>query len=302
MITAIQPLKKSIFKIISSLLSKAGFHLLRKHYYLPIPEEEDLTFERDTELVGINMNESTSFNLIENVFNKFKEEFNSFPSNKTDDLYQYYLLNGSFMAIDGNVYYSLIRHLKPKKIVEVGSGNSTLLAAQAIMRNLEESRDKTEITCIEPFPSNILKNAFQDLIHLIRKPVQEISLDFFELLEAGDILFIDSTHALKSGGDVWYEYCEIFPRLKSGVYVHIHDISLPKPYPRVYFENNLFWNEQYVLQTFLTYNSKFEVVWAGNYMLCKYPEKITSAFTPEYDLMRSKYPSSEPTSFWMRVK
>jgi len=295
-------LKTLVYQGTYSLFFKNGYYLLRKHYFLPIPEESEILSQKESALMGIDMNESTAFDLLENIFNKYKKEFNSFPVNKTDNIYQYYLLNGSFMAIDGNVYYSFIRHLKPNKIVEIGSGNSTLLAAQAILRNIEESGKKSELFCIEPYPGNTLQKAFPDLINLIKEPVQNIKLEFFESLGENDILFIDSTHVLKSGGDVWYEYCEILPRLKSGVYVHSHDISLPKPYPKIYFDNQLFWNEQYVLQAFLTYNSKFEVVWGGNYLVCKYPEKICSAFSPEYDLMRAQYPSSEPTSFWLRVK
>ncbi len=83
--------------------------------------------------------------------------------------------------------------------------------------------------------------------------------------------------------------------------VHIHDISLPKPYPHVYFEKQLYWNEQYFLQAFLTVNSRFEVPWPGNYMMIKYPEKVCHAF-PEFHVMRQSYPMSEPTAFWMRSR
>ena len=89
--------------------------------------------------------------------------------------------------------------------------------------------------------------------------------------------------------------------LAPGVLVHVHDISLPKPYPRVYFDSGLYWNEQYLLQAFLAFNSRFEVIWPGNHMVLNYGERISKVF-PEYQAMREKYPSSEPTSFWMRVK
>jgi hypothetical protein len=101
---------------------------------------------------------------------------------------------------------------------------------------------------------------------------------------------------------VWWEYCEILPRLAPGVLVHIHDISLPKPYPDVYLKQHRYWNEQYLLQAFLTFNPKFEVIWAGNYMMIQQPERLREQFLPEYDHMRAKFPQSEPSAFWMRVK
>jgi hypothetical protein len=134
---------------------------------------------------------------------------------------------------------------------------------------------------------------------VLPKKVQEIPLEFFADLEGGDILFVDSSHALRSGGDVWWEYCEILPRLKPGVLVHVHDISLPRPYPRVYFEQKLFWTEQYLLQAFLCYNRRFEVVWAGNYFDTRHPGRLQELF-PVFADMKLRFPQSEPSSFWIR--
>lgn len=284
------------------LFSKYGYHLLRKHYYLPIPEEGDLAYQITSELKGIDLDAHRSFEFLDTIVLKYKAEFNAFPYHKTDVAEQFYLLNGGFMAIDGNVYYALIRHLQPDTIVEIGSGNSTLLAIHAISRNLEENRKPSALICIEPDPSRIVKEQFPSFAKHHAQKVQDIGVEFFESLQAGDILFIDSTHALRSGGDVWWEYCEILPRLRAGVYVHIHDISLPKPYPRAYFDRHYYWNEQYLLQAFLTFNSNFEIIWPGNYLMTRYSDKMQAAFAPEYELMRASYPSSEPTSFWMRVK
>lgn len=101
-------------------------------------------------------------------------------------------------------------------------------------------------------------------------------MDLFQSLEANDILFIDSTHVLKIGGDVKYEYLEILPRLQNGVIVHSHDIFFPCEYPKNWtLENHWFWTEQYLLQAFLAFNSAFEILWAGQYMNRKYPDKLT---------------------------
>ncbi|HVF56485.1 MAG TPA: class I SAM-dependent methyltransferase [Pyrinomonadaceae bacterium] len=289
------------------IFSRQGFHLLRKHFYLPIPEEEDLRdgfWEKRSELVGVEMNDAGSLDLLQNVFPRYTAEFREhFPLRQTDKMEPFYLINGMFMAVDAHVYYMFIRHFRPKRIVEIGSGYSTLLAARACLGNMQDDGGSAaQLTCVEPFPMPFLRDGFPGLSQLVQKRVQEVDMELFTALEAGDILFIDSTHVLRAGGDVQLEYCEILPRLAPGVLVHIHDISLPKPYPRIYFEeHHHYWNEQYLLQAFLAFNSRFEVLWPGNYMMEKYPERVTGVF-PEYHQMREAFPSSEPSSFWMRVR
>lgn len=285
---------------------KHGFHLLRRHYYLPIPDREDLHegfWQQRSELVGVDMNESGALDLLDTVFPPYVREFRElFPDHQMPGSKGFYLINGAFMAIDAHVYYAFIRHFRPRRIVEIGSGFSTLVAAAGGAKNAEERDETPRLTAIEPFPPDSLKEGFPGPLEVVEEKVQNVDLDFFTSLQAGDILFIDSTHVLKAGGDVQFEYCEILPRLQPGVLVHVHDISLPKPYPRVYFEeNHLYWNEQYVLQTFLAFNSRVEVLWPGNYMMLKHPDMVTSVF-PEYHTMRKAFPQSEPASFWMRVR
>lgn len=285
--------------------AKHGFHLLRKHYYLPIPDETDLNdplVKNDTELVGIDMNESQALEFLENVFSKYQKEFQqAFPLHREEGKPGFHLINGGFMAGDAHVYYTLIRHHRPKRIVEIGGGNSSNLAAAACLRNLEEFGVKPHLTVVEPYPSDQLRKGMPGLDVLIEQRIQNVDMELFTSLEAGDIFFIDSSHVLRPGGDVQREYCEILPRLAPGVLVHIHDISLPKPYFQLYFQNHLYWNEQYLLQAFLTYNSRFEVVWPGTYMFVKHPEAVLRAF-PEIKDMRVQFPLAEPSSFWLRVK
>ena len=299
-------IKRFLYSVAYRISYSLGFHLLRKTYYSPVPEKADLddTFwQRRPELVGLEMNEEYALDLLQNVFPRYLDEFReSFPIHRSSpDQTQFYLINGSFMAIDAHVYYIFIRHFKPNRIIEIGAGNSTILAAEACRHNLKESSAAPSLTAIEPFPSKTLRRGIPGLSKLIQDKVQNVDLELFTSLAAGDILFIDSSHVLRSGGDVQQEYCEILPRLAPGVLVHIHDISLPKPYPRVYFETQVYFNEQYLLQAFLCYNSRFEVIWPGNHMMLKYPEKVRTVF-PEYEEMRKSYPSSEPSSFWLRVR
>ena len=288
------------------VFSEHGYHLLKKHFYLPIPEAADLEnpFARNcSELVGLNMNEADSLNRLEKVFPPYAREFReTFPVHGDGSSRNFYLINGSFMAIDAQVYYGLIRQHRPKRIVEVGAGNSTRVAAEAVRRNFAEEGRKPDLWAIDPYPPDYVRDLeASGAIQLISERVQAVSMDVFTRLESGDILFIDSTHVLRQGGDVHLEYCEILPRLNPGVLVHIHDISLPKPYPKVYFDRRLYWNEQYLLQAFLAFNSRFEVIWPGNYMMIKHAERVCAVF-PEYHEMRKVFPQSEPSSFWIRVK
>ncbi|MCL5071867.1 MAG: class I SAM-dependent methyltransferase [Actinobacteria bacterium] len=276
---------------IQNEFSRLGYYFLKKHYYLPIPEKVELDFlnRYKNKLIGLNFSNDYSFWLLGKI-NPYLTEFRKC---------KFTLLNGTFMAIDAHIYYSFIRLFKPKKIIEIGAGNSTKLAQLACLNNKKLDNHKTKLFAIDPYPLR-LNRELKKLSKIIKKNVQEIPIRFFESLEANDILFLDSTHVLKPGGDVQYEFLEIIPRLKPGVLIHIHDISLPKPYPGVYFKYNWFWNEQYLLQAFLAYNNRYEIIWPGNYLMIKYPKLLKKLF-PEFKEMREKFPNSEPTSFWIRV-
>lgn len=298
--------KKLIYGVVYRVLNKRGFYVLRKSPDMPIPDELDLNYaiwKKDSQLIGLDMNEKCALHFLDSLFPSFINEFReSFPLHQSSsDSSRFHLINGSFMAVDAHVYYTFIRHFKPKCIIEIGAGNSTVLAAATCTLNLKEYGQSPYLIAIDPFPNPVLKQNISGLGQLLEDKVQNIGLELLTSLKSNDILFIDSSHVLKSGGDVQMEYCEILPRLAPGVIVHIHDVSLPKPYPRVYFDNQIYFNEQFLLQAFLSFNSKFEVIWPGNYMLLKYPEKVCSVF-PEYHEMRKKFPSSEPSSFWMRVR
>lgn len=282
-----------------------GFHLLRKHFYLPVPDDTDELDDfwgKPSEMVGIDPNEPLALEVLNQICPPYMQEFRDrFPIDGPLNPPDFYLINGGYMAVDAHVYYSLIRHFKPRRIVEIGNGNSTLLSIAASDKNQGETGQRPHVTSIDPYPWPLFKDGYPGLDELIAKRVQDVPVSYFEQLESGDILFIDSSHVIRSGNDVHYEFLEILPRLKPGVFVHVHDVSLPRPYPKVYFDNHLYWNEQYLLQAFLTYNDRFEIVWPGNYMMIHHPERMLEVF-PEFKRMRQDYPQSEPTAFWMRVK
>jgi hypothetical protein len=278
-----------------------GFHLLRKHFYLPIPDDSDRLdnfWRQPSVMAGVDTNDAAALELMERLLPPYLEEFRArFPIQRRATTTGFYLINGGYMAVDAHVYYGLIRHHKPRRVIEIGNGNSTLLALAATESNRAAGHE-TRLVSIDPEPWERFRGGVPGL-ELIAKRVQDVPLELFAELGDGDILFIDSSHVIRSGNDVHYEYLEILPRLRPGVRVHLHDISLPLPYPKVYYDNQLYWNEQYLLQAFLAFNRSFEVIWPGNYLMLTYPDKMNATF-PEIAVMRQTYPSAEPTAFWMR--
>ncbi|MFH1230649.1 MAG: class I SAM-dependent methyltransferase [Planctomycetota bacterium] len=289
-----------VFRRLFLFWQKLGFHLIRNHYYNPIPDTRELKDDiwlRHSELVGININEAKQLKLLENFASKFKDEYDKFPSSKEETMnaYDYYSQNESFDSIDSEILYCIIRYFRPLKIFEIGSGFSTYLSAQAILKNEKDGFPGCELVAFEPYPNETLKKGFPGLANLVSKKVQDIPLSEFRKLKENDILFIDSSHTLKIGGDVQYEYLEILPRLNKGVIVHSHDIFLPAEYPKEWIlKYHRFWSEQYLLQAFLAFNDSFEVLWAGNYMHLKHPDKLGKDFNA---YQQNRVASG---SFWMR--
>jgi len=275
-----------------------GFHITPNDFYQPVPDTRSLSeslWSTPSELVGIDVQAAPQLELLASFVARFRDEYARFPPAATGSPATYYVRNGMFESVDGEILYCMIRHLWPSRVVEIGSGFSTYLAAQAIARNRQDDdRYTCELVAIEPYPNPTLRAGFKGLSRLLATPVQEVPITEFSSLKENDVLFIDSSHVLKIGSDVRYEYLEILPRLAKGVLVHIHDIFLPAEYPRRWLRERRFYNEQYLLQAFLAFNTAFEVLWAGSFMHLRYPDTLAAAF-----------PSYEPTtvwpgSFWLR--
>jgi hypothetical protein len=288
------------------LFKKHDYWLLKDHFYRPFTNTNNMPetyWSKEVELPGISLDVDTCLKEAEGPLKQYFEEFRQiFPIEKpANPEEQFWLINGTYMAVDAHIYYAYVRHFLPRKILEIGSGRSTQVAAKAAEMNQQKNKFKTELVCIEPYPYGIVSSGLDKVAKVIESKVEDVDLATFKELDKGDILFIDSTHALREGGDVQYIYGQILPILKPGVIVHVHDISLPKPYPKVYFDYGWFWNEQYLLQAFLTHNMHAEVIWPGNYLMCKAPDRMNAVF-PEIAIMRSYFPSSEPSAFWFKTK
>ena len=272
---------------------RRGFHVTPVHFYKPIPDTQSLPetlWTHPSDLAGVEMNETTQLELLREYIPKFRDEYEQLPTSSPGKDRGFYVNNTLFGGVDALVAYCMVRHFKPRTIIEVGSGFSSLVLGQAAERN-----KRAGLICIEPFPREFLREGFPGLRSLIEKKVQDIELEFFSQLESDDILFIDSSHTVKIGSDVNYLFLEILPRLRPGVIVHVHDIFLPFEYRRDWVLDELrFWSEQYLLQAFLQFNSEFEVLMANSYLNHYHKVDLKAAF-PALDAW-------EGGSFWMRRK
>ena len=258
--------------------------------YSRYPNLSETLWNRPSELVGIDMNDSVQLDLLRNCFPKFRHEYEQFPTKPTGQPSRFYLNNGLFDGLDALVAYCMVRHFRPRLIMEIGGGFSSLILGEAAADNHSSC-----LICIEPFPQEFLKRGFPGLHSLIEKRVEDVELEFFSQLSSGDILFIDSSHTVKIGGDVNYLFLEVLPRLKPGVIVHVHDIFLPFEYRRDWvIQEFRFWTEQYLLQAFLTFNSEFEVLMANSYLSHSHEEDLKTTFPSLH--------SWGGGSFWMRRK
>ena len=275
-----------------------GIHITPNYFESPIPDTrqlKELVWHKRSSLTGINMREREQVELLETFVQAYKAEYERFPRSKTERSDEYYVDNGFFEAVDGEILYCMIRHFKPKRIYEVGSGNSTLLAKKALFDNEKDGSPPAKLVAFEPFPNRNLRKGVPGVFRLVASKVEDIPLTVFQELEVNDILFLDSSHVLRIAGDVQYEFLEILPNLKPGVIVHVHDIFLPAEYPRkLILKQRRFFTEQYLLQAFLAFNGQFEVLWAGSFMHLQHPDLL------EYAFNSYKRESRWPGSFWMR--
>lgn len=260
------------------LSDRWGYHIRPIHYYEPIPDFRLITVEQITrgrEFPAIDFRWDDQLALLDELA-AYQDELRALDFNFD---------NGYFSGFDAAIYYSLIRHLKPQKIIEIGGGYSTRLANKALTSNGTGS-----LTCIEPYPERL--NGTGPTIELIQKPVEELEVDFFSRLKTNDILFIDSSHTVKFGSDVCYEFLEILPRLAPGVWVHVHDIFFPHDYPAEWLlERRMALNEQYLLEAFLSFNKQFQVTLANYWLSLDHADKTTRLWSSA---------ALKPSSLWMQ--
>lgn len=236
---------------------------------------------------GIKLDDEKWIDFLEQTCLPYKHQYEQLPLNPNGDESQYFLVNGWFESVDAEMLYSVLRHFNPATVIEVGSGFSTRLMRRAI----KEGSLQTKIISIDPHPNTSVQ-PYSD--EYIKSPVEDVEqARILDVLDANDILFIDSSHSVTTGGDIPYLFLEILPRLKPGVLIHIHDIFLPLDYPVQWVINNWGWTEQYLVHAFLCYNNAFEILWPARYMWEFHKQEVTS-------VIPVKAVDVTPSSLWLR--
>ncbi len=272
---------------------KAFLHLgvfpIRDHYYEPQLTYSDQFDAKKVRKLRIDFQLDKQLATLANL--KYTEELKAFRIEGDPFKGIYYLNNPSFGPGDSDLYYLLVRNLKPRRIIEIGSGFTTLLCVNAVEKNHQEGAE-THVTCIEPFEMKWLEGIKN--ISLIRESVEKVDPSVFASLQENDILFIDSSHIIRPENDVLFEYLELLPSLPKGVIIHIHDIFTPRHYRIEWLKDELrLWNEQYLLEAFLYYNDSFEILYSLNHLK-------NEAFEATQKTLSHITPESEPASFWLR--
>jgi len=200
-----------------------------------------------------------------------------FSAERTDS-HRYAFVNDAYSWGDGSILHAMIRKYRPKRIIEVGSGWSSVCIIDTIESYLD---NECETTFIEPYPQ-LLKDLMKTTsirIKILENKVQSVPLSVFDELKAGDILFIDSTHLLRTGSDVCFELFEVLPKLAQGVIVHFHDIFWPFEYPKQWAVNdNRSWNELYAIRAYLMNNDDWRIIFFNDYFVKVERELIDRAY------------------------
>ncbi|MCY4147146.1 MAG: class I SAM-dependent methyltransferase [Chloroflexi bacterium] len=254
-----------------------GWHVTPVHFYHPIPDTGALddVYRSTTGMAGIDWRENEQLQLLRDIFPRYAEEFRRFNDSLLSAA-PFAAQKPEFVGYDPYVYHCMIRHFQPSRIVEVGAGYSTVVASHAARLNGDAN-----ITAIEPYPNAYLAS-IADKVQVVRQMAQAVDLDFFRQLENRDILFIDSSHVVKTGSDVCYLVLEALPILQSGVLVHFHDIFLPYDYPRHWLtDRRVFWNEQYLVQAWLAHNQRAKIRFANRFMAARHQDLLAKTFPHE---------------------
>ena len=239
------------------------------HYYSVIPSlkeiktRENQIFSKKDDLIGIDINHDNQIQLLE----KFKSlSIEKKFSNYTTVRYNFE--NDSFSHDDAPILHYMLRYLKPKRIIEIGSGHSSAVMMDTYDLFIEKQTiDFTFIDInLDRLKRNLLDKDYKN-VTLIEKPIQSIELSLFKDLKAGDLLFVDSSHVSKIGSDLNTIMFKILPILNSGVNIHFHDIRYPFDYSKELVYNKVFWNEAYLLRSFLMFNDHYEITFWLNYLL-----------------------------------
>jgi hypothetical protein len=289
-----RPLLRHLLRLLHvrpDLTDRVGYQVYPQVFYSPFPEPAQVDLERlklKRPLPGVKFNPQFTTSLLADLA-RYATELSDFFKNRPAHLVHWDM---TYPPLDTATLYAMLRHLKPKRYIEVGCGYSSRVSVAALGRNHEEG-STCQALYIEPYPPAYLTE-LKLPGEFIQRKVQEVPLEKFKSLEAGDVLFIDTSHVIKTQNDVEFELLQILPSLKPGVFVHIHDILTPYDYPVEWLlghsPNRGGNNEQYALECLLSGGNDWEVV-LPVFLLWK---EQRQSLTP---LLNS---DARPAAFWIR--
>jgi predicted O-methyltransferase YrrM len=302
-----QLIKEASFKLFF-VLDRLGLHVLPKHYYTPLPDYHWLAENKPSwmgraPLTGITWNLQQQLDWLAQICRPYYTEVAGL------EFYRGVLASGvgpGFGEVESQVLHCFLRAVAPPRVLEIGSGASTACMIHALGMNREEGRTASRITCIEPFPRKAFRQAAS--VRHIEQLCQAVPAPVFAELGPGDLLFVDSSHAVKVGSDVLRIYLDIIPRLAPGVYIHIHDVYLPYLYPRdaltAYFGSQ----ETSLLLGLLTNNARLSVLAclsALHYDRSQALAEILGDYRPQANVEGLSPSPAEgdhfPSSLWLRT-
>jgi predicted O-methyltransferase YrrM len=264
------------------------------HFHSPIPalteveERSETIFAVPEAIPGIDLRERSQLELARALSTYYPEM--PFGPERRPGL-RYALDNPFFNHGDGVVLYAMLRHLRPARVVEVGSGHSSALVLDVNDRYFGGSIDCTFIEPNTERLMSLLAEGDGSRARIVQKPLQD-AVDQLDRLEPGDFLFIDSSHVAKVGSDVNALFFEVLPKLVPGVVVHLHDIHHPFEYPKAWVTEGRAWNESYLLRAFLTMNTDYEILLFNSY-LGKVHRREVASLMPLWD-------NNPGGSIWLR--
>ncbi len=279
------------YLLVRRLLARLGFQLVYATYDSPIPDVTELQpgyFERPRPMRGIDFDLDAQFELLERELVSYCREFDPPLSKSAAGPHRFYLRNGTYESVDAELLYAIVRRFAPNRILELGSGYSTLIIREALERGGRPAATEV-LRTYDPYRSDLLAPDAE----VVPLRAQDVPEEAFRELGASDLLFVDTSHTVKVGGDVNRIVLEVLPILAPGVIVHFHDIFLPYPYSRAHLEDAHFWTEQYLLQAFLAENQSWEILIGAHALARAQPQRL-AACVPSFA------PGVNPGAFWIR--
>jgi Methyltransferase domain len=297
--------KRALGAILRRAAPILGYDVLERGYYSPIVDVRGLPaglWAGPKSTPGLDLDPRRQIEFLERAIAPYIDEFSP-PFEPNGSAGGFYLNNGYYGPVDAEVLYGMIRYAKPNRIVELGSGYSTLVILAAQRANEREGHT-AGYRIFDPYPGDHLAVNAAELSMIEPVSATEVPLSEFDALEAGDVLFVDTTHTVKIACDVNYTLLEVLPRLRVGVIVHIHDIFLPWEYPRYWIQRlRRHWSEQYLLQAFLAFNQQYEILFGSHAVARAEPDRLERAirsFTREAVEPSAQDPFPPPAAFWIR--